>query len=138
MLEAQALAERLDDDHRRGLVYACMTSHQASNAPSEALVVGGRALGIAECQGDLGLRIVTTNYLEQAHFWRGDYEKVVALATENLATLPPIGWVHDPLWPAFTAVGSCRGQLKNDQSVRPNDPPSLLARADEIIQVNWQ
>jgi tetratricopeptide (TPR) repeat protein len=89
MLEAQALAERLDDDHRRGLVYAFMTSHQASNAPSEALVVGGRALGIAECQGDLGLRIVTTNYLEQAHFWRGDYEKVVALATENLATLPP-------------------------------------------------
>jgi class 3 adenylate cyclase/tetratricopeptide (TPR) repeat protein len=89
VLEAQALAERLDDDHRRGLVYAFMTSHQASNAPSEALVVGGRALGIAERQGDLGLRIVTTNYLEQAHFWRGDYEKVVALATENLATLPP-------------------------------------------------
>jgi class 3 adenylate cyclase/tetratricopeptide (TPR) repeat protein len=88
VVEAQALAERLDDDHRRGLVYAFMASHQASNAPSEALVAGRRALAIAERQCDLGLRLVTTDYLEQAHFWRSDYETVVTLATENLARLP--------------------------------------------------
>jgi class 3 adenylate cyclase/tetratricopeptide (TPR) repeat protein len=88
VVEAQAIAERLDDDYRRGLVYAFMTSHQASNAPSEALAVGRRALEIAERQADLRLRIVTTDYLEQAHFWRGDYEKVAALVAENLAILP--------------------------------------------------
>jgi class 3 adenylate cyclase/tetratricopeptide (TPR) repeat protein len=88
VLEAQALAERLNDDHRRGLVLAFTTHHLASSAPGEALVAGRRALEIAERLGDLGLRLVTTDYLEQAHFWRGEYEKVVELATENLALLP--------------------------------------------------
>jgi class 3 adenylate cyclase/tetratricopeptide (TPR) repeat protein len=88
VLEAQALAERLNDDHRRGLVFAFTTHHLASSAPGEALVAGRRALEIAERLGDLGLRLVTTDYLEQAHFWRGEYEKVVELATENLALLP--------------------------------------------------
>ncbi|HEY7365993.1 MAG TPA: adenylate/guanylate cyclase domain-containing protein [Methylomirabilota bacterium] len=88
VLEAQALAERLNDDHRRGLVYAFMTSVHASSAPGEALVMGSRALEIAGRLGDLRLRIVTTDYVEQAYFWRGDYEKVVELASDNLAALP--------------------------------------------------
>ena len=94
VLEAQALAERLNDDHRRGLVYAFLTSQQASMAPSEALAVGARALEIAGRLGDLRLRLVTTNYLEQAHYWRGDYERVVELATGNLAALPA-DWVYE-------------------------------------------
>jgi tetratricopeptide (TPR) repeat protein len=92
--EAQALAERLNDDHRRGLIYGLMTSHQSSSAPREALAVGARALEVAGRLGDLRLRIVTTTHLEQAHFWRGDYDKVVQLATENLATLPA-DWVYE-------------------------------------------
>ena len=88
VLEAQALAERLNDDQRRGLVYAFMAADQASGAPSKALVVGARALEIAGRLGDLKLRFISTYYLEQAHCWRGDYEKVVELATENLAALP--------------------------------------------------
>ena len=34
------------------------------------------------------LRIRTTTYLEQAHYFRGEYERVVELATDNLAALP--------------------------------------------------
>jgi tetratricopeptide (TPR) repeat protein len=36
----------------------------------------------------LKLRILTTTYLEQAHYFRGEYERVVELATDNLAALP--------------------------------------------------
>jgi hypothetical protein len=35
----------------------------------------------------LRLRILTTTHLELAHHLRGDYDRVVELATNNLATL---------------------------------------------------
>ena len=54
----------------------------------EALVAGTRALEIAGRLGDLKLRILATTYLEQAHYLRGEYERVVELATDNLAALP--------------------------------------------------
>jgi tetratricopeptide (TPR) repeat protein len=38
--------------------------------------------------GDLPLRLLTTTYLEQAQYFRGEYELVVELATGNLAALP--------------------------------------------------
>jgi hypothetical protein len=38
----------------------------------------------------LRIRIPATTQLGQAHFIRGEYERVVALATGNLA-VPPIG-----------------------------------------------
>ena len=58
----------------------------------EALVTGARALEIAGRLGDLRLRILTTSYLEYAHYFRGEYERVVALATDNLTALPA-DWV---------------------------------------------
>jgi len=36
----------------------------------------------------LRLRLLTTTYLEQAHFFRGEYQRVVELTTDNLAALP--------------------------------------------------
>jgi tetratricopeptide (TPR) repeat protein len=36
----------------------------------------------------LGLRLLTTTYLAQAHYLRGEYERVVELATGNLVALP--------------------------------------------------
>ena len=42
------------------------------------------------------LRILTTTSLEQAHYFRGDYEQVVELATDNLAALPA-DWVYENL-----------------------------------------
>jgi DNA-binding SARP family transcriptional activator/RecA/RadA recombinase len=88
--EAQALADRLQDDARRGRVYAFLTNaHACLDEPDAAIASGRRALEIAGRLGDLKLRILATTYLEQAHYYRGEYERVVALAAANLAALPP-------------------------------------------------
>ena len=93
--EAEALAERLNDDRRRGRVCAFMVNIQSQAGELvEALASGTRALEIAGRLGDLRLRILTTSYLEQAHFYRGDYARVVELATDNLAALPA-EWVYE-------------------------------------------
>ena len=84
--EAEALADRLNDDPGRGRVCAAMTNiHSLLGELDEALVTGTRALEIADRLGDLRLRTVSTTYLEQAHYLRGEYERVVELATDNLA-----------------------------------------------------
>ena len=93
--EAEALAERLNDDRRRGRVCAVVTNaHSLLGELDEALVTGTRALEIAGRLGDLKLRILARTYLEQAHYHRGEYERVVELATENLAALPA-DWAHE-------------------------------------------
>ena len=87
--EAEALAERLNDDRRRGRVCVFLTNiHSLLGELDEALVTGTRALEIAGRLGDVRLRIVTTTYLEQAQAFRGDYERAIELATGNLAALP--------------------------------------------------
>jgi len=87
--EAEVLAERLNDNRRRGRACAFMTvTHSQLGELDEALASGTRALEIAGRLGDLTLRILATNYLENAHYYRGEYERVVELATENLAALP--------------------------------------------------
>jgi len=93
--EAEALAERLQDDRRRGQVCAFMTSVQSSLGElDEALVTGTRALQIARHIGDLKLRILATSCLEQAHYYRGEYEHVVVCARDNLAALPA-DWLYE-------------------------------------------
>jgi tetratricopeptide (TPR) repeat protein len=93
--EAEALTERLNDDRRRGRVGAFMTlTHTLLDELDEALVAGTRALEIAGRLGDLRLRLLTTTYLEMAHYLRGEYERVVELATDNLAALPA-DWVYE-------------------------------------------
>jgi hypothetical protein len=63
--EAEALAERLGDDRRRGQVYALMTTVLSSlDELDEALVAGTRALEIAGRLGDSELGIVATSNLE--------------------------------------------------------------------------
>jgi tetratricopeptide (TPR) repeat protein len=93
--EAEILAERLNDDRRRGRVCALVTNtHSLLGELDEALAAGTRAWEIAERLGDLRLRIPATTYLEQVHYLRGDHERVVALATDNLAVLPA-EWVSE-------------------------------------------
>jgi len=88
--EAETLAERLGDDGRRGRVLAFLTAGQARlEDPARAIVSGRRALEIAERLGDRGLRILTTSYLGLAHFYLGEYTRVVELTRSNLAALPP-------------------------------------------------
>jgi tetratricopeptide (TPR) repeat protein len=93
--EAEALAERLNDDHRRGRVCALMAVTYAQLGElDEALVSGMRAREIAGRLEDLRLRILTTTYLELTHYFRGEYERVAELASENFAALPA-DWVYE-------------------------------------------
>ena len=93
--EAGRLSEKLQDDQRQARVYSFMTNVQSLLGElDEALVTGTCALDIAERLGDLRLRIVTTTYLEQAHYYMGDYERVIELASRNLKALPP-EWDRD-------------------------------------------
>jgi class 3 adenylate cyclase/tetratricopeptide (TPR) repeat protein len=93
--EAETLAERLNDDRRRGRVCAFMTvTYSHLGELDEALASGTRALEIAGRLGDLRLRIPATSYLEQVHYHRAEYERVVELATDNLAALP-VDWVYE-------------------------------------------
>jgi tetratricopeptide (TPR) repeat protein len=64
------------------------TLHSQLGELDEACASGTRALALAHVLGDLELRIVTTTYLEQAHYFRGEYGRVVELGTDNLAALP--------------------------------------------------
>jgi len=87
--EAETLAQQLNDDRRRGRVCAVATNaHSLLGELDEALLVGTRALTIAGHLGDLSLRLLTMTYLEQAHYYRGEYERVVELVTDTLAALP--------------------------------------------------
>jgi class 3 adenylate cyclase/tetratricopeptide (TPR) repeat protein len=93
--EAEALAERLSDDPRRGRALALMTTVLSTlDELDEALATGTRAVEIATRAEDWRLRIVTTSCLQQAYYYRGDYERVVEIATENLAALPT-EWDHE-------------------------------------------
>jgi class 3 adenylate cyclase/tetratricopeptide (TPR) repeat protein len=93
--EAEALAEQLNDDRRRGRVCAFVTTaHNDLGELDDALVTGTRALAIAGRLGDLRLRILTTALLDEGHYYRGEYERVVELATDNLAALPA-DWVSE-------------------------------------------
>jgi DNA-binding SARP family transcriptional activator len=87
--ESETLAERLDDDRRRCRVLGFKTIvHTLFGELDEALQAGTRTLEIARRHGNLKLRIPATTILEQVHFYRGEHERVVALAVENLAALP--------------------------------------------------
>jgi DNA-binding NtrC family response regulator/tetratricopeptide (TPR) repeat protein len=103
--EAETLAEVLNDDARRGRILAFMTTtHSLLDELDEAHASGTRALGIAARLGDLRLRILTTTLLEQVHYYRGEYARLVELATGNLATLPA-DWVYEYFGaPAPTSV----------------------------------
>jgi class 3 adenylate cyclase/tetratricopeptide (TPR) repeat protein len=87
--EAEALAVRLEDDRRRGQVCAIMTTAYASvDELDEAFATGSRALEIAKKLGDPKIRFVANSYLAQVSCYRGEYERVIGLTTNNLAELP--------------------------------------------------
>ena len=87
--EAETLAERLNDDSRRGRLCALMTiTHTQLGELDEALASGTRALAMGRALGDLELRILATSNLEEVYYLRGEYARVVELATDNLVALP--------------------------------------------------
>jgi class 3 adenylate cyclase/tetratricopeptide (TPR) repeat protein len=86
---AEALATKLNDERRRGRVCALMTNvHSQLGELDEARESGTRALAIALALDDLDLRILATSYLEQAYHYRGEFEQVVDIITNNRTALP--------------------------------------------------
>src|SRR5262252_3526794 len=99
--EAETLAEKLNDDHRRGRASAFMTNvHGQLGELDEPLVWSRRALAIAHTLGSLELQILTTTFLEMVHYYRGEYQRVVELAIGNLASVPA-----DQVYAHFGATG---------------------------------
>jgi class 3 adenylate cyclase/tetratricopeptide (TPR) repeat protein len=95
--EAETLAEGLNDERRRGLVCGFLTNANSMLGElDQAIELGARAIQIAERIGDFSLRIFATTYLEQAHHYRGDYLRVVELATDNIAASPG-EWIYESL-----------------------------------------
>jgi class 3 adenylate cyclase/tetratricopeptide (TPR) repeat protein len=89
LCEAEIFSERLKDDRRRSQVCAFMTTVLATfDDLDEALLAGNRALEIARDLGDLKLSILATGYLEQTHYYRGEYEHVIKFLAESLAAMP--------------------------------------------------
>jgi class 3 adenylate cyclase/tetratricopeptide (TPR) repeat protein len=109
--EADALAEQLKDDRRRGHISALvMNIHSDLGELDEAQAFGIRAVTIARTLGDLDLRVLATSFLAHTHYLRGDYEQVVELTTENLAALPA-DRVHEDFGTAAPASVYDRCQL---------------------------
>jgi class 3 adenylate cyclase/tetratricopeptide (TPR) repeat protein len=87
--EAEGLAERLCDESKRSRACALLANtHALLGDVDEALTFGTRAWTIARAAGDLEAQILSRTCLQQAHFFRGDYERVIELALDNLAALP--------------------------------------------------
>jgi class 3 adenylate cyclase/tetratricopeptide (TPR) repeat protein len=92
--EAEALADRLNDDRRRGRIWAyMMNGYSVVGELDEVLAIGARTLEMARRLDDLELRILTTSYLEQVQYLRAEYVAVIELSTEILSALPG-DWVY--------------------------------------------
>jgi len=86
--EAEHIADKLSDDRRRSQVYTAMVNaHNLRSDLDAAVASGTRAVAIADRLDDDGLRIAATTYLEQTYFYRGEYQRVVDLATSNIRRL---------------------------------------------------
>jgi DNA-binding SARP family transcriptional activator/ABC-type cobalamin/Fe3+-siderophores transport system ATPase subunit len=102
--EAEGLAERLNDDHRRGQVYALLTNtHSMLGELDEARATGARVLTIVDRLGDVRLSILSRTCLEHMHFHSGEYERVCELARDNLAALRP-EWIYEKFGNATPAA----------------------------------
>jgi class 3 adenylate cyclase/tetratricopeptide (TPR) repeat protein len=101
--EAEALAERLKDDRRRCQVCSFMTTVLSTlDELDDALVTGTRAVEIAGRGGDVRLGAVATSCLEEAYYYRGEYEHVVEIATASLPAMP-VEWGNEYLGLAVPA-----------------------------------
>src|SRR5205085_8469987 len=71
--EAETLAEKLNDDRRRGRIAAFLANfHARFGEPGAAIACGARALEIGRRLDDVGLQVLTTTFLAQAHYYRGE------------------------------------------------------------------
>jgi len=84
--EVEVLADALKDEGRRARFWSSMAGLKCLLADfDEALSNTNRALAIAERIGDSSLSITCRNRLQQIHHYRGDYQRVIELASVILA-----------------------------------------------------
>ena len=86
--EAGRLADKLNDNRRRCRVYALLANiYTLIGEPAEALAAGTQALALARGL-ELELRLLATSFLGYVYYAQAEYDRAVALFTENIATLP--------------------------------------------------
>ena len=88
LLEAEALAEALGDQHRLGWVFG-YRAHAFSlmGDHNHAIESGRRGLALAETIGDLGSQVLANHYLSVAYFFLGDYGRTIEVARRNIQSL---------------------------------------------------
>jgi predicted ATPase len=123
--EAAALAERLNDDRRRAWVGAFTAiTHSMLGQRDEAVAAGNRALAIARRLGELEVRIHTTSILEQVHLFRGEYERVVELATDNSRRCPATECLNiwEPAYPHSSPITAISPRASLSSAGSPRRP----------------
>src|SRR5262249_50756798 len=85
---AEALAERLGDDQRRGRIacYLCI-SFTAMGEHDRAIVAGQRALALATSSGTFDVQVVTQTHLGIAYYWAGDFRQGLDASRQVIALL---------------------------------------------------
>jgi tetratricopeptide (TPR) repeat protein len=93
--EAETIAEQLKDEPRRGQICGLLTTVLSTlDELDEAVLIGTRAIEIAERTSDLRLSVVATSCIEEAHYYRAEYQHVAEIAARSLRTLPS-EWLHE-------------------------------------------
>jgi DNA-binding NtrC family response regulator/tetratricopeptide (TPR) repeat protein len=93
--EAEALAERLNDDRRRVQIAAMLThGHGMLGELDEARLTGARALAMSQKLGDVKLQILSRTCVQHMYYHAGEFERAVQVATDNLAALLP-EWTYE-------------------------------------------
>ncbi|HET8578604.1 MAG TPA: AAA family ATPase, partial [Methylomirabilota bacterium] len=88
LLEAEALAERIGDQRRLGLVSAFLCNFFTLRGEfSKATEYGQRAASVASSVDDVQLRALTNAFLGLAYFGIGEYRRAVEIARENIDLL---------------------------------------------------
>lgn len=86
---ADTIADALGDRGRLGVVNGILANgHSLVGDLDTAVTFADRAIAIANATDDVGLKFMTTTYLENTRYLRGEYEEVARLAEANLAALP--------------------------------------------------
>jgi class 3 adenylate cyclase/tetratricopeptide (TPR) repeat protein len=88
LIDAEALAARLGDPRRQGLVAAFLLNyHTLRGDLGRAAEYGARATALGEAAGDRGLRVLADAVFALVHWARGDFRRAVERAGVTLERL---------------------------------------------------
>jgi tetratricopeptide (TPR) repeat protein len=86
--DAETLAAELNDHRRLGQIYTYMASAFWLMGNHEgAATLSQNALSLAEAGGDVTLEVMANYRLGQAHYWLGDYRRVIDHLRRNVTLL---------------------------------------------------